>query len=77
LYDIVLALNRALGTDLGGFKGTFWIFCAWTEPVPVEIQNVPVSSPLTERGWEWVESNESLFVIRRGDQQPNGNEISF
>lgn len=32
---------------------------------------------LTECGWEWVESNESLFVIRRGTQQPNDNEIPF
>lgn len=32
---------------------------------------------LTERGWEWVESNESLFVIRRGTQQSNDVEIPF
>ncbi|MCP9819847.1 hypothetical protein KBZ18_10115 [Synechococcus sp. Cruz-9H2] len=32
---------------------------------------------LTERGWDWVESHESLFVIRRGTPQSDDEEIPF
>ncbi len=32
---------------------------------------------LTERGWDWVESHESLFVIRRGTPQSKDDELPF